>query len=161
MKAYGVFPAFDLDDPAEPSVQDCISLITAIVCASLRADGDVFHAAIDWHDPGSEPWSGLATMGVATPNLVLLSDLEKLEALVRMSVDPFSGKCVGGIRSIATCRVSTFGHDGQAFLCLRHEDAPPVSPRPEVAVVEERPEFLTDSDCFDGVIVSPPSADQD
>lgn len=161
MKAYGIFPAFDLDDPADPAVQACISLITTIVCASLRADGDVFHAAIDWRDPGNEPWSGLATMGLATPNLVLLSDLEKLEALVRMSVDPFSGKWLGGIRSIATCRVATFGYDGQAFLCLRHEDAPPVSPRPEVAVVEECPELLTDCDYFDGVIVSPPSVDQD
>lgn len=161
MKAYGIFPAFDLDDPADPAVQDCISLITTIVCASLRADGDVFHAAIEWRDPGNEPWSGPVTMGVAKPNVVLIPDREKLEALVRMSVDPFSGKCVGDIRSIATCRAATFGYDGQGFLCLRHEDAPPVSPRPDIAVVEERPELISECDYFDGVVISPPAAGHD
>jgi hypothetical protein len=148
MKTYGIFPAFDLGNPADPSVQDCISLVTAIVCESMRAGGDTFHATVDWRDPEGEPWSG-STQGLAEPHIVSLATYDELHRLVRISVDPNSGRSAGVIRSIATCRAATFGWDGQAFLCLRHEDGAPVSIRPELVVIEPRPD-LFDTDYFDG-----------
>ena len=51
---------------------------------------------------------------------------------------------------------ATFGFDGQAFLCLRHEDEPPVSPAPDLVEVVEDPTYLTGTDFFDGVIISQP-----
>jgi hypothetical protein len=73
---------------------------------------------------------------------------------IRRSVDP-SSSFSATIRSIATCRAATFGYDGQAFLCLRHEDEPPVSPDPSLVVVEERPDFLVECDYFDGALLGP------
>ena len=50
-----------------------------------------------------------------------------------------------------TCHApATFGSDGQAFVCLRDEDTPPVSPDPALVIVEERPEILAGFDYFDG-----------
>jgi hypothetical protein len=57
---------------------------------------------------------------------------------------------------MATCRAATFGYDGQAFICLRHEDDPPISPAPDLVEVAEEPSLLTETDYLDGVIISPP-----
>jgi hypothetical protein len=55
------------------------------------------------------------------------------------------------IRSIISCRSVSYGYDGQAFLCLRTEDEPPVSPDTDLVLVEERQDLLTDTDYADGV----------
>ncbi|MGY4398731.1 hypothetical protein ACVWZA_003941 [Sphingomonas sp. UYAg733] len=149
MKAYGIFPTFDLSDPNDDRVKTCISLVSNIVLDRLRADGDDFHYVVDWRDPGSSPWQGW-TEGLAKPHIVPLTEEDTLEQLVRLSVDPFSGGSAAVIRSIATCRAVTFGYDGQAFLCLRHEDEPPISLDVGLVTVEERPDFLTETDYFDG-----------
>jgi hypothetical protein len=148
MKVYGIFPVKDLADPTDDRVQACISLVAEIVFDRLRADGDTFHYALDWRGPAGEAWE-MFTDGSAKPHVVHLSDAEDLMRLIRLSVDPFSGKGAN-IRSIANCRAFTFGLDGQAFLCVRHEDEPPVSSDPSVVVVEERPDLLVDYDYFDG-----------
>ena len=155
MKAYGIFPTFELSDPNDGRVKDCISLVSGIVLDRLQAAGDAFYYVVDWRDPGSLPWQGW-TDGIAEPHVVSLSDPDMLAQLVRISVDPFSAGSAVVIRSIATCRAVTFGFDGQAFLCLRHEDEPPVSPDTTLVTIEERPEFLTESDYFDGWLGEPP-----
>ena len=149
MKAYGIFPTFDFGSPTDDGVQNCISLVSDIVCDRLRADGDEFHYAVDWRDPGARPWQGW-TEDLAEPHIVPLRDSDELGRLVRMSVDPFSTGSAAVIRSIATCRAATFGFDGQAFLCLRHEDEPPASPDPALVTIEELPNFLLETDYFDG-----------
>lgn len=157
MRAYGIFPAFDMFDTSDSEdarVKSCIALMTDIVCERLRAGGDIFHVTVDWRDPEGEPWS-ICTEGVARPHVVPLSELADLKSVVRFSLDPFSGRCAAVIRSTATCRAASFGFDGQAFLCLRHEDDEPTSPDPALITIEERPEYLTQTDYFDGVIVSP------
>jgi hypothetical protein len=126
-----------------------------MVCDSLRADGDTFHVAIDWRDPDGEPWS-MCTDGVAQPEVVLLDTRQKLYDLVFLSVQPDNANGASAIRSMATCRAATFGFDGQAFLCLRNEDEPPVSPAPDLVEVVEDPAYLTETDFFDGVIISQP-----
>ncbi len=115
----------------------------------MRRDGDCFHYAVDWRDPGAPAWQGW-TGGLAEPHGVRLSDPETLMIVVRLSVDPYAGAGATVVRSIATCRAVTFGWDGQAYLCLRHEDDPPVSPNPTLVVVEERPELISETDYFDG-----------
>ena len=154
MKAYGIFPRIDMTVEDDPRVNSCHSLVTELVCDCLRADGDTYHVAVDWRDPDGEAW-GMCTEGVAQPHVVRLETAEAMQELVRLSTDPLSIRGASAIRSMATCRAATFGHDGQAFLCLRHEDNPPVSPNRELIEVAERPELLTDTDYFDGVIVNP------
>lgn len=153
MRAYGIFPTIGSLELDEALVQKCITLVTEIVCDRLRADGDVFHFAVDWRDPAGEPWAGWILHG-SQAHCIALSDPAELAELVRLAVDPNSGKGVPVIRSAATCRAATFGFDGQAFLCLRNEDEAPISPDPALVVIEEHPEYLTETDYFDGVVVS-------
>jgi len=54
------------------------------------------------------------------------------------------------VRSMLSCRSVTYGFDGQAFLCLRTDDDPPVSPNPNIVLVEERTDLLTQTDYMDG-----------
>ncbi len=73
-------------------------------------------------------------------------------ALVGMG-NPFGGPAHWPhymVRSMISCRSVFYGYDGQAFLCLRTEDAPQISPDPELIWVEERTELLTTSDYLDG-----------
>jgi hypothetical protein len=151
VKVYAIFPAFELygrDEPAERT-HAAITLIVAMVIAALRRDGDVFHYAVDWRDPGAAPLRGQWSGDVATPHVMPFTDDDDLRSAIGRAVDPnIVGWCM--IRSIATCRAVTFGYDGQAFVCLRHADAPPVSPDETLATVEPRPDMLTETDVFDG-----------
>lgn len=155
MKGYSVVPAFDLADPEDSRVQACISMIAEIACACLRANGDRFHYAVDWRDPGGPSWSG-HNEEIAEPHLVDLSDTVELARLVRISVDPWDARCAPVIRSITTCRALTFGWDAQAFLCLRHEDEPPVAADPSLVLVEEWPGLRTETDYLDGSVSGRP-----
>lgn len=148
MRTYGIFPVFDLTDREDALVQACISLVTEIVIECLRSGGDNSHSAMDWRNPGSGPWQDWSS-DIAEPYLVPLNDAAALRQVVYMSVDPFSPGCATVIRSAANCRAATFGYDGQAFLCLRHDDKPPFSPNPELVLIEERPDLL-ETDYFDG-----------
>ncbi|MBA4081570.1 MAG: hypothetical protein C0496_09910 [Erythrobacter sp.] len=155
MKAYGIFPRIDVFKSTDPRAAECHDIVTQMVCDCLRAGGDVFHVAIDWHDPDGEAWS-MCTEGIARPEVVHLDTREKLFDLVHLSLDPNANQGAAVIRSMATCRAATFGYDGQAFICLRHEDDPPVSPAPDLVEVAEDAGLLTETDYLDGVIISPP-----
>ncbi len=151
MKAYGAFPAFELYGAgiADARTQAAIALIVEIVIDALRRDGDRFHYAVDWRNPGAASLLGQWSGDVAAPHVVPFSDADDLRDAIHRAIDPnIVGWCL--IRSIATCRAATFGYDGQAFLCLRHEDAPPISPDTSLVTVEARPDMLTGSDRFDG-----------
>ena len=125
-----------------------INLIADLVFDSLRRGGDTFQHAVVWADPGHEP-GGTFHEDIAEPHVFELKSDEALRDWLRKSVDPNDVRR-GDVRSIATCRCVTFGYDGQALLCLRHEDEPPVSPEAKLAVVEERPDLLMNTDYFDG-----------
>lgn len=68
---------------------------------------------------------------------------------MRTFLDP-NNLAGGTIRSAANCLAATFGQDGQAILCLRHEDTPPQTPDAALATVAERSEWLTETDMLDG-----------
>ena len=148
MKTYIIDPPFEMFGREDERTSAAINLIADIVFDSLRRGGDTFQHAIVWADAGEEP-GGTFDEDSAEPHVFELKSDEALRDWLRRSVDPND---VGGgnVRSIATCRCVTFGYDGQALLCLRHEDEAPVSPDPNLAVVEERHDLLLDCDYFDG-----------
>lgn len=148
MKVYAIFPMVDLYGDTEPDDrrQACITMIASMTFDSLRSGGDSLFYTTEELDPGEEMPKALGNI----PRLcaVSLSSDRELMERVRRSIDPHdpAGRT---IRSIATCRAATFGFDGQAFLCLRHEDEPPVSHDVSLVIVEERPDILRDYDYFD------------
>jgi hypothetical protein len=135
MKIYEIFPVTEAaeSDPA------CAALVARLVFESLRSGGDLFQYAIDWSDR-TDAEGPIISRFEADEQLLLWLE----EAIASGSpVRPL-------IRSFASCRAATFGYDQQAILCLRHEDAAPVSPDSSLVVVEERPEILAEYDYFDG-----------
>jgi hypothetical protein len=147
MKACAIIPTFDMD-ATDPRTHAYIQLASAMVVDALRQGGDHFHFVVDWRDPGAAAGS-VFSEDAAEPHVTQLADIDALASYVKQAVDP--NGCVGStIRSITTCRAVTFGFDGQAFLCLRHEDHAPVSPDPSLVQVNEDYDYLTQTDYFDG-----------
>ncbi|RYD50285.1 MAG: hypothetical protein EOP60_12110 [Sphingomonadales bacterium] len=152
MKACAIIPAFDMG-ATDPRTRVYIELASAMIIEALRQGGDHFHFVVDWRDPDAAIGS-VHSEDIAEPHVTQLADIYALSSRVMQSVDP--NGCFGStIRSIATCRAATFGYDGQAFLCLRHEDDTPVSPDPTLVRVSENYDYLTQTDYFDGWIRTP------
>jgi hypothetical protein len=154
MKAYIINPSFQTFGQDDERTTAAIELIAEIVLGCLRRGGDSFHYSVVWANPGEEP-GRVWNEDVAVPHVAQLDTAEALRGWLRRSLDPNTAGS-GVVRSIATCRTVTFGYDGQALLLLRHEDSPPTSPDPSLAVVAERPDLLRDSDWFDGWIRGEP-----
>ncbi|MGN6422458.1 MAG: hypothetical protein ACTHLA_04015 [Asticcacaulis sp.] len=150
MKLYGIFPTIQVYKPADARAQRCIEIVADMVFTSLRWNGDHFHFALDWHDPESDPDMYGFHEDRALPHMVDLRDAEALRKRIAQMADPNIPGPGSVIRSIATCRAVLFGYDGQAFLCLRHEDPAPISSDPVLVVVEERPDILNETDYLDG-----------
>ncbi len=152
MRAYIIDPPFHGFGVQDERTRAATDLIAQIVTQCLRRGGDTFHYSVVWANPGEEP-DGIWNEDVAQPHVVKLDTEAALREWLRKSIDP---NRPGGwsVRSVATCRCATFGYDGQALLCLRHEDEAPVSPDASLAIVEERPDLLTQTDFFDGWIRS-------
>lgn len=147
MKSYAVVPTFDLH-ATDPRTRDYIDLASEFVAELLTRDGDYFQFVVDWRDPG-QPIGGSFSADSAEPHVTRLADANALINRLKACIDP-NGRLGMTIRSIATCRAATFGFDGQAFLCLRHEDDAPVSPEPSLIRVSGDYDFLTQTDYFDG-----------
>jgi hypothetical protein len=143
MRAYVIRPTMDVFDGTgilSSEARRALDLIAEMVADSLRAGGDDSHQA--------NVWVGVTEISTP-PRQVAASKRESIVELSRAMLDP-NGLTGGDIRSATNCRAVTFGQDGQALLCLRHEDAPPVSPEIHLATVTEEPERLWRSDLFDG-----------
>lgn len=143
MKAYLISPTMEVFDGTgilNPDANRALSLIAEMVTDSLREGGDCSHRAVVWDGPSIVDQS---------VSLVALSERDGLVALTRKLLDP-NNFVEGAIRSAANCRSATFGQDGQAILCLRHEDTLPLSPDAALATVEEHSEWLAETDLFDG-----------
>ena len=141
MKAYALFPKMDVFDGSKllsPDARRTLDMIAELVVDCLQDGGDFTHRAAVWDEESNAP-----------PSLVALADRVSLTAHVLRCLDP-NDPFGGDIRSASNCRMVTFGYDGQAFVCLRHEDALPVSPNTELVVVEEHSEWLVETDYFDG-----------
>ena len=143
MKAYVIRPTMDVFDGSGtlgPAAEKALRVIAEMVVQALLQGGDTRHRAVIREGP----------CDVDTPPTIIAEcDSFSLAALVRRLLDPNS-LAGGGIRSAVNCRAATFGQDGQAFLCLRHEDAAPSSPEPTLATVAEEAIWLANTDVFDG-----------
>jgi hypothetical protein len=153
VRTYCIRPTFEVYDgileAKDARVRACLGLVTDIVFDCLRWTGDHFHFAVDWRDPASAPWQG-GCDEATSPHIVDLRDPIELKSTIYRSVDPYCQGQVPIIRSVQTCRMATFGRDGQAMLCLRHEDPIPRSPDLSLVSIEIRPDMLVECDYFDG-----------
>jgi hypothetical protein len=143
VKVYAVRPvvkAFDGSGTLSSSAEEALRVIADLVVQALRLGGDTSHQAVIWN--------GLCDVQTS-PTMITALDDASLAALVRQCLDP-NDLTGGDIRSTVNCRAVTFGQDGQAFLCLRHEDAAPHSPAPTLVTILEEPAWLTETDLFDG-----------
>jgi hypothetical protein len=133
MKAYLIGPPFEMYANDDVRTARAIELIGGMLLRSLRADENTLHFALTSEGP------------------VQLGSQEALREWLRKSIDP-NGAGGGDVRTLNNCRCVTFGYDGQAFLCLRHDDDEPISPDTSLAVVEDVSHLLSGSDYFDGWI---------
>lgn len=156
MKAFLIEAPFDTFSGKTARTTLAHELIVDITLCCLRRGGDSFHYSVTWANPGEEP-GGPWNEDLAVPHVVQLHTAGRLREWLLQSIDP-NAAGGGDVRSIATCRAITFGYDGQAFLLLRHDDPPPVSPDVHLAVVTERPDLLRNADYFDGWIRNRPDA---
>jgi hypothetical protein len=143
MKAYVIRPNMDVFNGTGILATDAARALRGIadvVANSLRQGGDKCHQASVWEGP---------TKVGAPPTLVTLSDRQSLVALTIRLLDP-NDLLGGDIRSVVNCRTATFGQDGQAMLCLRHEDSVPVVVEGSMLSVTECSERLAGTDLFDG-----------
>jgi hypothetical protein len=135
MKTYIIEPEIDLIDPKDIQVVTCLKLISEVVFDHLRYGGDHFHYTVDWRNPEDTALNGYWNSEVAQPHIVSLTDANELMKVIRLSLNPWD-RTWAIIRSVATCRMATFGYDGQAFLCLREADKAPMSPNPFLVNIE-------------------------
>jgi hypothetical protein len=143
MKAYVIRPNMEVFDGTGSLSADALHalrLLAEVVAESLLQGGDTSHQAAIWDGP----------VNVGTPpTLVTLPDRQSVVDVASRLLDP-NGLVGGDIRSVVNCRMATFGQDGQAMLCLRHEDTAPISPDPSLLTVTECSERLVGTDLFDG-----------
>jgi hypothetical protein len=143
MKAYVIRPNIDVFDGTGILAADAaktLRVVAEMVADCLQQGNDKSHHAAVWDGP---------TEVGTTPNVVALSDRQSLVALTLRLLDP--NDLLGGeIRSVVNCRTATFGQDGQTMLCLRHEDAMPMTAEASLVSVTECSERLAETDLFDG-----------
>lgn len=143
MKAYVIRPNMDVFDGTGLLSADAmrtLRLLAEVVADSLVQGGVTSHQAA--------VWDGRVDVGTP-PSLITLPHRQSIIELALRLLDP-NGLIGGDIRSVVNCRMATFGQDGQAMLCLRHEDSAPASPDLSLITVTECSERLAGTDLFDG-----------
>ena len=165
MKLYYIGPKLDertmTPEVIDNRMREAIEPIADLILAQFRPD--TFQALVGLSGLNRSPEDEEAE--VPPPYPALLPGQEAFgrwlairfdsEASVRAALlnmgDSYAASELFSIRSIISCRSVFYGYDGQAFLCLRTEDQPPVSPDNDLVLVEERQDLLTDTDYADGV----------
>jgi hypothetical protein len=143
VKVYAIRPTIDVFDGTgtlTPAAARAIDLIAQMVADVLQAGGDTTHQAVVWEGPSDVD---------TPPTHSVVADRAGLIALARRLLDP-NDPLGGDIRSGLNCRSATFGQDGQAIVCLRHEDTAPIPPVVELVSVAERSKWLVETDLLDG-----------
>lgn len=143
MKAYIIRPKMDIFDGnalLATEVARTLRLIAEMVADSLQEGGDKSHQAAVWGGP---------TEVGTRPTVVRVADRQTLVSLAFRLLDP-NDPLGGDIRSAVNCRTVTFGQDGQAVLCLRHDDAAPMTAESALLNVAECSGWLAETDLFDG-----------
>lgn len=154
MRAYYVGPAVDIKTMTERAIdaktRETTVPIADLISSYLLKDGVEAVFGLSGLNPPYPPVAADQEKFGRYRVTRFRSDSE-LRAAITKSVDPFCASDYFQFRSLLSCRSAFFGYDGQAFLCLHVEDEPPTSPDPSLFFVEERSDFLTSYDYFDGV----------
>ena len=144
MKLYFLWPSFDAASRDE--LQPYLDEVATLVAAAMQPTGQEELVGV-W-DNGeigmvSEPFEAEH----AGKRVRHIKAREQLRSELRRIAAPYSGYFML-VRCLTTCRAVLFGHDGQAFLCLRHEDE---APRATHHVrVDEQSRMLIETDYLDG-----------
>ena len=145
MKAFTIRPTSELysSESNKKKSEEVIERITGVVLDTVKSWEDCYfwEAFID-EDVNYEDRK-------AGPVINWVKNYEQMYDLVRDSIDPNNINRYH-IRSAFSCRIVSFGWDGQVLLCMRLEDVEPPLREEEVIVVERRDELITGSDFFDG-----------
>lgn len=131
----------------EVRLKECVEPIAELILPYLLADPAIFGMMQDG-EVSDAPVPMTERYGYA--KLARLADEAVLREALLACGDPFSGKWML-IRSLVTCRSVFYGYDGQAFVCLQHEDEAIVSPNRELIEVTEQTQMLIETDWMDGL----------
>ena len=150
MKLYLVQPAIPPDaDQKEISarIASCIEPIARLILPYLLADPAMFGLR-HTNEASQQPLAMAERYGYA--GVVRLADESMMRAALVACGDPNSGQWML-IRSLVTCRSVFYGYDGQAFVCLPHDDEPILSPDNEMIAVSDQSQMLIETDWMDGL----------
>jgi len=149
MKLYLVRPNLPANtdrDASDARLRECVQPIADLIASSIEIDPCLYGLwDVDMIDHAPfEPESSFGTFRATGLKA------ENLRAVLSQVGDPFGGYGLL-IRSMATCRSVRYGFDGEAFVCLRTEDPPIISPDTNLIVVEECSQLLCETDWMDGL----------
>ncbi len=146
MKLYMISPPPGVVEAGQDAIRTYLDAVVPVIADAMLPtgrEGLVGVWAFNEGDLSDEPFDA----EFAGKRIKAIIDREELCTVIRRTADPWDS-CYMWVRCQTTCRSVTFGYDGQAFLCLRHED--PVPPRSSLIWVEERSEMLSETDYLDG-----------
>ncbi len=152
MRYYSAYPLSEgLDEAAAKAVEARTTpMIADIVFGYLnlardptiyavRGAGEVSSA------PDRAPDESLGGIDIFVPR-----NDDELYSWILRSIDPYDGFWCP-LRSRKNCRAVLYGYDGQAHICLRTDDPPPISPDGLLVAIKDLSSELISSDWFDGV----------
>ena len=150
MKLYLVAPNIPshLDkEAADARLRSCIEPIAELILGHISEDPALFGVRHEGEvsDAPIQP-----DLQFRHAQAVRLADDDALRQVLVASGDPSSGEWML-IRSLVSCRAVSYGHDGEAFVCLPTDAEPIVSTDPALIYVEERSSLLVESDWMDGL----------
>jgi hypothetical protein len=152
MKLYYVGPDVDaatMDEARIDSVvRAAVEPIADVILGYFRADGISALIGLEGLNP-PYPATDLGEERHGRYRVVRFETEADVRAALVSLGDAYSPSDLFCVRSVISCRSVTYGYDGQAFICLRTEDEPPI-PIPGLIRVEERPDILIETDYMDG-----------
>lgn len=146
MKLFLVSPSFNAVERGQDATRPYLDATVEVILRAIQPTGDESIIGV-WHhneaSMGAEPFEA----EYAGKRIKSLMDRDLLRSVLRRVADPWDHYFMW-VRCQTTCRFVFFGYDAQAFLCLRHEDAPPLAS--PLILVEDRTPMLAETDFFDG-----------
>ena len=146
MKLFLVSPSFNAVERGQDATRPDLDEAVEMILRAIQPTGNERIIGV-WHNNEASMGAEAFDAEYAGKRVKSLNDRDLLRSVLRRVADPWDNYFMW-VRCQTTCRFVFFGCDAQAFLFLRHEDAPP-SASPLVQV-EERTAMLAETDFFDG-----------
>lgn len=146
MKLFLISPSFNAIESGQDATRPYLDAAVEAILRAIQPTGDESVVGV-WHDNEANMVAEPFDAEYAGKRLKSLRDRDLLRSVLRRVADPWDNYFMW-VRCQTTCRFVFFGYGAQAFLCLRHEDAPP-SASPLIHI-EDRTPMLAETDFFDG-----------